>query len=108
MSDDIDDIVTMEGIGPVRLSPSRPDLAFVVRPHRVSPTLRHSLRQPLAYTTLTISSYARDVEAMDAMLEQCRDAGIARVSRSWLIRKAVDRLDLSALIAEEKSRDSDT
>lgn len=71
---------------------------------RVSPGNASALRRTAVYTVISISIYGRDVLQLDAAIERCKAAGLTRVSKSWIIRRALDRLDLTALIADELAR----
>lgn len=52
------------------------------------------------FVTLCISTYPEDRDVMDAMVDQCKRAGLTRMSRSQLLRIALKRLDLEQVIAE--------
>lgn len=75
-----------------------------VAPCQVASTDRAGLARTGAYTVACISMYGRDMLALDAAVERCKREGLTRASKSWLIRRALDRLDLAALIADELAR----
>lgn len=52
------------------------------------------------FLTLCISTYPEDLAVMDAMVDQCKRAGLTRMSRSQLLRIALKRLDLEQVIVE--------
>lgn len=62
---------------------------------------RHSA---VGYTVVSVSFYDRDLDELDDMVERLRAAGIGKASRSWLLRIAIRKLDLPAVIAEELMR----
>ena len=70
----------------------------VARGHRLPP--RHASRR--RYVVLAVSTYRRDLAALDAAVDRVRAAGARRANRSWLIRVAIARLDLDAVIAAER------
>lgn len=70
----------------------------------VSPNNRVGLAQPGTYTVISISVYSHDLTSLDAAVEACKAAGVPRVNKSWLVRRAIERLDVQALIAVELAK----
>lgn len=70
-------------------------------PHRLSPG-RAPRAAPRDYVVLSISTYPENLRIADAIVERLRGAGITTASRSWLVRQAIERLDIDALIAEHR------
>ncbi len=56
------------------------------------------------YTVICVSTYWTDLAALDAAVERLKAAGLRRASRSWLIRVAIARLDLEAVLTAELAR----
>lgn len=52
------------------------------------------------YKVICISMYIDDVSALTNAVKRCRRAGLSRMSKSQLIRIALQRLDLDAVIAD--------
>ncbi len=52
------------------------------------------------WTAYCASMHPSELAALDAVVDRFKAAGVRRMSRSWLIRIAVQRLDLDALQAE--------
>ena len=60
-------------------------------------------KSDLPYKVVAISTYKSDLAELDAMVERCQAAGVRRMNRSRLLRIAIKRLDLDAVIAELSS-----
>lgn len=54
----------------------------------------------LPYKVVCISMYHADIAALDERVALCRAGGLTRMSKSQLIRIALRRLDLEAVIAD--------
>lgn len=52
-------------------------------------------RRAKTYQVLTISFYREDLERLDALVAALKQRGVHRVSRSALLREAVNQLDLN-------------
>ncbi|MDP9150450.1 MAG: hypothetical protein M3O36_10990 [Myxococcota bacterium] len=50
--------------------------------------------KPSHYKVICISLYTRDLERLDALVEELKTRGITKASRSALIRVALDQIDL--------------
>jgi hypothetical protein len=50
--------------------------------------------KPAHYKVICISLYNRDLEHLDALVEELKARGVTKASRSALIRVALDQLDL--------------
>jgi len=66
---------------------------------RVNPGSASRTAAP-AYTVIAVSTYPADLVALDAAVLRLKQAGIRRMSRSWLLRIALERLDVDAVLAE--------
>lgn len=51
--------------------------------------------RPTNYKVICISIYTVDLERLDAMVDQLKERGLTKASRSALIRLALDGVDLS-------------
>jgi len=71
------------------------DIAPVVEQKPKKPT------KPKSYTVVCISIYNNDLDELDVMVAKLKSFGVHGASRSWLIRKALKRLNLMALVNEE-------
>ncbi len=71
------------------------------RPEDLPPAPRPHARE---YTVICISTYWADLAALDAAVARLKAAGVRRATRSWLIRVAIARLDLDAVLAAELAR----
>jgi hypothetical protein len=49
------------------------------------------------YTVLAISTYAHNLEELDAKVAEMKRRGFTKANRSWLIRVAVARIDLDTV-----------
>lgn len=56
------------------------------------------------YKTICISMYLDDIVGMETAVKRCKAAGLSRMSKSQLIRIALQRLDVDALIAEMRGQ----
>lgn len=68
--------------------------------HRSAP--RHSRQnedetKPNHYKVLSISLYNEDIEQMDELVQELKDKGFTRMSRSALIRFALDQVDINKM-----------
>jgi len=52
------------------------------------------LPRPVHYKVICISLYTKDLEALDAAVDELKTRGITKASRSALIRVALEQLDL--------------
>jgi hypothetical protein len=50
--------------------------------------------KPTHYKVICISMYTKDLERLDALVEQLKASGVTKASRSALIRAALDQVDL--------------
>jgi hypothetical protein len=50
--------------------------------------------KPAHYKVICISLYTRDLERLDALVDELKARGITKANRSALIRVALDQLDL--------------
>jgi hypothetical protein len=51
--------------------------------------------KPLHYKVICISLYTRDLERLDALVDELKARGLTKANRSALIRAALDQVDLS-------------
>jgi hypothetical protein len=58
----------------------------------------------LSYKTICISMYLDDLAELDSAVKRCQTGGLRRMSRSQLIRIALSRLDIEALLAEMRGQ----
>jgi hypothetical protein len=58
------------------------------------PRLSVALEKPTHYKVICISLYTKDLDRLDAMVEDLKARGITKASRSALIRAALDQVDL--------------
>lgn len=52
---------------------------------------------PTHYKVLCISMYTKDLEKLDAMVDELKSKGITKMSRSSLIRQALGALDINTV-----------
>ena len=52
-------------------------------------------KAPRPFRMVCISIYEEDLQALDALVVSLKGAGLTQMSRSWLIREAVARLDVN-------------
>src|SRR5215472_3997875 len=50
--------------------------------------------KPLHYKVICISLYTKDLERLDALVDELKSRGITKANRSALIRVALEQLDL--------------
>jgi hypothetical protein len=50
--------------------------------------------KPLHYKVICISMYTKDLDRLDALVEQLKARGLTKANRSALIRAALDQIDL--------------
>lgn len=53
-----------------------------------------SAPKPTHYKVICISLYTKDLERLDALVEELKSRGLTKANRSALIRVALDQLDL--------------
>jgi hypothetical protein len=53
--------------------------------------------KPLHYKVICISMYTKDLERLDAMVDDLKARGLTKASRSALIRAALDQVDLEKI-----------
>jgi hypothetical protein len=58
--------------------------------------------QPATYKVVCISIYAEDLEQLDGYVAELKSRGIRRANRSWLIRVALDRLDVKGVTNKDR------
>jgi hypothetical protein len=56
---------------------------------------RKARPKPTHYKVMCISMYTRDIEALDAKVQELKRRGMTKMNKSELIRFALNRLDLS-------------
>lgn len=66
-------------------------------PRRRSRSKKRSKTAPTHYKVVSISLYNEDIEAIDRMVAELKDAGHTRANRSALIRYAIHNVDLSGM-----------
>src|ERR1700729_449772 len=52
------------------------------------------VEKPLHYKVICISMYTKDLERLDALVDDLKARGMTKASRSALIRAALDQVDL--------------
>ena len=50
--------------------------------------------KPAHYKVICISLYTKDLDRLDALVEELKERGVTKANRSALIRVALDQLDL--------------
>jgi hypothetical protein len=55
---------------------------------------RKSEPKPVHYKVICISLYTKDLERLDALVDELKSRGVTKANRSALIRVALDQLDL--------------
>jgi hypothetical protein len=77
-------------------NPAGPDGRDPLRdPRRGERTARGpGAAKPVHYKVICISMYTKDLEKLDAMVEDLKARGMTKASRSALIRAALDQVDL--------------
>jgi hypothetical protein len=63
-------------------------------PEPRAPRSRKAQPKPAHYKVICISLYNRDLEQLDALVDQLKARGLTKATRSALIRVALDQLDL--------------
>jgi hypothetical protein len=58
------------------------------------PRLRKAGPKPAHYKVICISLYTKDLERLDALVDELKARGLTKASRSALIRFALDQVDL--------------
>jgi hypothetical protein len=58
----------------------------------------------LSYKTICISMYLDDLAELDSAVKRCQTGGLRKMSKSQLIRIALSRLDVEALITEMRGQ----
>jgi hypothetical protein len=53
-----------------------------------------SRERPSHYKVICISLYTKDLDRLDAMVDQLKEKGVTKANRSALIRAALDQVDL--------------
>ena len=53
--------------------------------------------KPQHYKVICISMYTKDLDRLDAMVDELKSRGVTKASRSALIRAALDQVDLDKL-----------
>jgi hypothetical protein len=53
--------------------------------------------KPTHYKVICISMYTRDLERMDALVEELKSRGVTKANRSALIRAALEQVDLDKI-----------
>ncbi len=53
--------------------------------------------KPTHYKVICISLYTRDLDQLDAMVEELKAKGVTKASRSALIRAALEQVDLDKI-----------
>ena len=61
---------------------------------RAAPRAGPSVAKPTHYKVICISLYTKDLERLDALVDELKARGITKANRSALIRVALDQLDL--------------
>jgi hypothetical protein len=59
------------------------------------PRLHAIAERPTHYKVICISLYTKDLDRLDAMVDDLKSRGITKASRSALIRAALDQVDLA-------------
>jgi hypothetical protein len=68
--------------------------AFYRAPEAVEPPAKE---KPSHYKVVSISLYTRDIERLEAMVQELKRRGHTKANKSQLIRFALDTVDLDAL-----------
>ncbi|HEY2509579.1 MAG TPA: hypothetical protein VGI39_01865 [Polyangiaceae bacterium] len=55
---------------------------------------RGAVAKPTHYKVICISMYTKDLERLDALVDELKARGMTKASRSALIRAALDQVDL--------------
>jgi hypothetical protein len=55
---------------------------------------RKTLSKPAHYKVICISLYTKDLDRLDALVDELKARGITKANRSALIRVALDQIDL--------------
>jgi hypothetical protein len=55
---------------------------------------RAATAKPLHYKVICISLYTKDLDRLDALVDELKDRGMTKANRSALIRAALDQIDL--------------
>jgi hypothetical protein len=53
--------------------------------------------KPVHYRVICISMYTRDLDRLDALVDELKKRGVTKANRSALIRAALDQVDLSKI-----------
>jgi hypothetical protein len=68
------------------------------RPHRPAMRVGPAAPKPVHYKIVSISLYNEDIERLDHMVAELKRRGVYKANKSELIRQALARLDLDALV----------
>jgi hypothetical protein len=63
-------------------------------PGLADPRRREPVARPAHYKVICISMYTKDLERLDAMVDELKAKGLTKANRSALIRAALDQIDL--------------
>jgi hypothetical protein len=63
-------------------------------PEPVASRARRAQPKPAHYKVICISLYTKDLEKLDALVDELKERGLTKANRSALIRVALDQLDL--------------
>jgi hypothetical protein len=55
---------------------------------------RAATAKPLHYKVICISLYTKDLDRLDALVDELKERGMTKANRSALIRAALDQVDL--------------
>jgi hypothetical protein len=58
------------------------------------PERAKQIEKPTHYKVICISMYTKDLERLDALVDELKARGLTKASRSALIRAALDQVDL--------------
>lgn len=73
-----------------------------MNPNEIPPPPKRE--KPKHYKVICVSLYNADLAALDMMVEALKARGVPRVSRSSLIRYALEQLDITSATADLKGR----
>jgi len=67
---------------------------YTAKPVGRDPSPAPRPERPTHYKVICISMYTRDLERLDALVDELKSRGLTKASRSALIRAALDQVDL--------------
>ena len=68
---------------------------YTAKPRAAQPSA--PAEKPTHYKVICVSMYTRDLERMDALVDDLKKRGVTKANRSALIRAAIEQVDLDKI-----------